>query len=122
LEQIRLERAVLLSSQPLLDELKDVLSRKKFATRLEELKQTPEDLIRLYLAIVELVEPAEVGQVIKADPKDDKFLACTIGGQAVAIISGDHHLLDLERYSKIEMLTIEQFLQRVIPSNLIGSS
>ena len=117
LEQIRLERAILLSSQPLLDELKDVLSRQKFVARLAELKQTPENLIHLYTAIVEMVEPATIGQVITADPDDDKFLACAVGGQAVVIVSGDHHLLDIGRYAEIEILTVEQFLNRVVPED-----
>jgi putative PIN family toxin of toxin-antitoxin system len=117
LEQIRLERAVLLSSQPLVDELKDVLSRQKFEVRLAEINRTPDELIYFYNAIIEMVDPAPIGQVIEADPKDDKFLACAVGGQAVAVVSGDHHLLDLKTYAQIDMLTVETFLTQVAPED-----
>lgn len=114
LEQIHLKRAVLLSSQPLLDELTEVVTRPKFVARLAQVNTTSQALLHMYLGIVEMVEPADVGQVVQADPKDDKFLACAVGGAAQAVVSGDHHLLDLQHYAGITILTIEQFLQQTI--------
>ena len=40
------------------------------------------------------------------DPKDELFLACTLDGQADGIVSGDHHLLDLESYRNIPIMTV----------------
>jgi len=53
--------------------------------------------------------------VIRQDPSDDEFLACALTGKADAIVSGDHHLLELKRYREIPILDVRTFL-----SNLKG--
>lgn len=60
--------------------------------------------------ISEFVEVKTEVQAIKADPTDDIFLALAIDGNADAIVSGDHHLLDLKKFEEIPMLTIRRFL------------
>jgi predicted nucleic acid-binding protein len=49
---------------------------------------------------------------VPADPKDEHIIDCAVAANADAIISGDHHLLDLGEYGRIEMLTVRDFLQR----------
>ena len=58
----------ILSSVPLLDELHDVLFRKKFAAQLAQQAVDTADLFEGYAALVQLVVPAVVGPVILADP------------------------------------------------------
>lgn len=48
--------------------------------------------------------------LIKADPSDNKYLACADEGEADYIISGDHHLLDIETYRGIKILKAKSFL------------
>jgi hypothetical protein len=55
-----------------LDELHDVLFRKKFAAQLAEQGMDAADLFEGYAALVQLVVPAVIGPVILADP-DDTF-------------------------------------------------
>ncbi len=107
------EQAILISSEPLVAELELVLSRQKFAERLAQLGQTSESLLERYKFIIEMVEPAEIGRVVPNDPKDDKFIACAVGGTAILVVSGDHHLLTLGMYQDIEIITVQQFLERV---------
>lgn len=45
------------------------------------------------------------------DPKDNKFLALAIDGQAEAIISGDKDLLTLSPYKRIVIVTPREFLE-----------
>lgn len=44
------------------------------------------------------------------DPKDDKFLACAVEGNAHYLISSDHDLLVLRRYGAIAIVNPGQFL------------
>jgi len=57
------------------------------------------------------VQPKETVPVIEDDPDDDKFLACAIAANASAIISGDPHLLSLDSYRNIPIMTPVQFLE-----------
>lgn len=51
--------------------------------------------------------------MIKADPDDDKVLACAKAAKAEIITSGDNYLLDLEEYEDIRILTVNQLLEEV---------
>jgi putative PIN family toxin of toxin-antitoxin system len=44
-------------------------------------------------------------KVISEDPDDDKFLECAVEGGAEYIVSGDAHLLNLQHYQGIQILT-----------------
>jgi len=44
------------------------------------------------------------------DPKDDKFLACAVEGEAHYLISSDFDLLDMRRYRDVAIVNPGQFL------------
>jgi len=48
---------------------------------------------------------------VPGDPDDDKYVACAIEGKAEYIITGDHHLLDLENREGINIITPKEFLE-----------
>ena len=48
-----------------------------------------------------------------SDPEDKKFIECAVALKAPYIISGDKHLLDLESYGEIKILTPKDFLEKV---------
>lgn len=107
----------MITSEELIEELKDVISRPKFAERLAQIGETVETLLENdYRALVEVVESAKIEPVILDDPDDDALIACAIGGSANYILSGDHHLLDLETHQNIKVTTIKQFLEEVLES------
>ncbi|GAC1404188.1 MAG: hypothetical protein NVSMB56_18820 [Pyrinomonadaceae bacterium] len=82
----------------MLEELEDVLSREKFAPRLEAAKVTAHELVSGYAALTTVVEVESIEPVILADPDDDVVLACALAAQCEIITSGDSHLLDLKQY------------------------
>jgi len=51
--------------------------------------------------------------VIEEDPSDDIFIHCAEAGKAKIIISGDDHLIHLNEYHGIKVLTPVQFLQEL---------
>ena len=95
----------IISSVPLLDELHDVLCRKKFTAQLKEQGVDAADLFEGYAALVQLVIPAGIGPVIIADPDDDIVLATAVACSAHGIVSGDAHLLGIGEFRGIAIVT-----------------
>jgi len=103
----------LFTSPELLAELADVLGRKKFSDRLALAETSVDELVFGYAALSRTIHPAKIKPVIKADPDDDKVLACAKAAKAEIIASGDNHLLDLREYEGIRILTVNQILEEV---------
>jgi putative PIN family toxin of toxin-antitoxin system len=61
----------------------------------------------------ERVEISSTLSVVEADPDDDKFIECAVVGGADAVVSGDRHLLDMERYQNIPILSAAEFIEWV---------
>ena len=59
----------------------------------------------------ELVVPDTRLSIIAADPDDDRVLECAEAGDASHIVTGDPHLLALERYQEIPILAPRAFLE-----------
>lgn len=102
----------LFTSPDLLVELADVLGRKKFSTRLKQAGISVDELVFGYAALATTVRPNKIEAVIKADPDDDKVLACAKIAHAEVITSGDSHLLDLKEYEGIKIMTANQLLKQ----------
>lgn len=52
-------------------------------------------------------------RLIKDDPEDDKFINCALAGKADFIVSGDAHLLKLNEYQEIKIVTPRVFFERL---------
>lgn len=117
LDAARAKRFRMITSETLIDELTEVISRQKFADRLAKIGETAASLLENdYRALVEVVEPARIDPVIPDDPDDDALIACALGGAADYIVSGDHHLLNLGEYQGIKIVTVRHFLTEVLGS------
>lgn len=95
------------SSEALLSELADVLNRPHLTKPLATIGRTPAQVLADYAAATEIVIPAQVPKVCR-DPDDDQVLACALGAQANAVVSGDSDLLDLKNFQGIPILTATQ--------------
>jgi len=51
--------------------------------------------------------------VVDADPDDDKFLEAAVAGNVEDVVSGDQHLLDIEEFRGIEIVTPRIFSEIV---------
>lgn len=102
-------RFVFLASPALVTEYIRALHYPKFRLSPERIRRLAEE------ELLPFVTPAQVGRVprvIRADPADNHVLACARAGKADVIVSGDHHLLDLERHHRIPIITLTEFLRR----------
>ncbi len=65
------------------------------------------------LSFSQLVTIENKLHVVAADPDDDKILECAVIGKADFIVSGDKHLLDLEKYEDIPIIRAGVFLKEI---------
>jgi uncharacterized protein len=80
--------------------------------RLKQANISVEELVLGYASLAITVRPHKIAPIIKADPDDDKVLACAKTANAEIIASGDSHLLDLNEYEGIKIMTVNQFLEQ----------
>lgn len=102
---------LLLSSPPILGEIKAVLELPRIKTKycLNDLDiQKLLNLIEMDAILVPGITDA--GDVIPDDPSDHIFLSCAIEGNADAIVSGDRHLLNLKKFRGIPVIPINEFI------------
>lgn len=95
---------VVISSQPLLNELREVLERK--------FRQRPVDVrgaLKLFAETFSLVTPEPLAQPICRDADDDMVLATALTGECAAIVTGDQDLLILASFRDIRIVSPSMF-------------
>jgi putative PIN family toxin of toxin-antitoxin system len=103
----------LVTSIPLLAELRSVLERDKFAKQLTIRGVGVDDLFNGYAALAEIVVPATMVAAVPRDPDDDRVLATALAGEADFVVSGDAHLLNLKHYQGIPIVRPADALLRI---------
>jgi len=110
LQLVKKNQVELVLSPPIIREIKRILLYPKIAKyhckSAQQLDAYFEDILLFSL----MVEGENIPDVIKADPTDNKYLACALEGEANYILSGDHHLLELSDYKGIPVVTASDFL------------
>jgi len=57
-----------------------------------------------------LVHPRQPVSVVREDEADNRILECALAAGADAIVTGDHHLLELRRFGGVRITTPREFL------------
>ena len=97
------------TSTPIMDEVRDVLLRPKFGLSSDQALMVVEELHDL----CEVITPGRRVNAITADPDDNVILECAQAANANLIVSGDSHLLDLERWRGIDILSPANAIKRI---------
>lgn len=104
------KRFKIILSKTIFNEYLRVFTYLKFKLTAEEIK------LMLHQDLLPFTEPVRVKEepkIIRADPSDDKFLACAKEGKADFLVSGDPHLLNLKQYEKIPIVSVATFLSEL---------
>jgi putative PIN family toxin of toxin-antitoxin system len=104
------KRIALCLSLSIINELSEVLQRRKFAPRISILNTSSEEIVESLLSITEVIQPVNLFSVIRADPSDNKILDCAYAAHAHYIISGDQHLLKMSKFKNILILSPQKFI------------
>jgi uncharacterized protein len=94
-------------SEAIVSELKGVLQRPKFGLT----SQIVEAIVAELSSVAEWVVPQSHVEIIKDDITDNSVLDCALEANADYIVSGDEHLLKVERCGKIAIVTPDTFLR-----------
>jgi len=87
------------TSEPILGETRRILSE-RFSWIQEEV-----DAAELWLKTFSRIVHPKNRLTVVADDPDNRILECALEAQAKNIITGDHHLLDLQAYRGIKIWT-----------------
>ena len=96
-------------SLEILDELQRVMAYPKFKFTEEQKKEFLSEILEM-ATIHEIVNHE---QVITADDSDNIFLDVALAADAQFIVSGDRHLLNLEEFKGIRILSARDFLKEL---------
>ncbi len=94
-------------SMEIFTEFITVINQEKFGFP----KRLIEKIMSEVFDISNFVTPVAKLDIVVADPSDNKILECAITSDSDYIVSGDHHLLDLEEYAGTKIITPNEFIR-----------
>lgn len=109
-EVYRLARAGVVqafTSPTLVAELDRVLGYPKFSLQPSQVDRIVEHV----RSVANLVAPDQKVNAVREDSSDNRVLECAVAAEADWIVSGDHHLLELERFEGIPIVSASQLLE-----------
>lgn len=112
LEELKAGRFRLLYSEPLLEELTEVLGRPRFRNKYKISANDVSDILSLVVLEGEEVSPSEPIEACR-DPKDNKVLEAAFFGRADVIVTGDDDLFALDPFEGVRILGPAAFLARL---------
>jgi putative PIN family toxin of toxin-antitoxin system len=107
LNYVRRQKITFVTSNQLLDELRQILVRQDRPFHLQD--NEADQVIEALRGFAEVVESNSQVTVCH-DEMDNRVIACAIDGKAEYIVSGDLHLLTLRSYQNVEIRTVSDFL------------
>jgi len=100
----------LVVSPSTLAELREVLRRPHIANKYKLSAPDIEHHLNVLRNFAEIAPGRLSLDLISADPQDNHVLAAGVETRYSFIVSGDHHLLDLDEYQSVRILTPRDFL------------
>lgn len=97
----------LITSVDIINEFRLVIRRDKFKLSKEE----QEAFISFIIRLASIIKIKSNFKVVKEDPDDDKIIRTAYDGKVSYIVSGDHHLLDMEEFLGIKIVTANRILE-----------
>ena len=94
-------------SPAIIHEVEEVQCRPKFGLLQEQVYR----IIGLFRDTFTMVIPQHSVEIITQDPDDNRILETAVAAEAKVIVSGDKHLLELELWNDIAVLTPTNFLR-----------
>ena len=107
LNHVRRQKITFVTSNQLLDELREILIRQDKPFHLSG--NEADQVVEAMRGFAEIIEPHSQITVCH-DQMDNRVIACAIDGKAEYIITGDLHLLGLRSYKSVKIMGVSDFL------------
>jgi len=101
------------TSRVLLDELEEVLARRKLVKAIRAAGSPRAELFKDYQELARIVTPAQTRHIVLADRDDDAVIACALAARADVIVSGDKRLRNIKSYQGIPIVGPAEALTRL---------
>lgn len=110
LQARREKRVELYTSMPLLAELTDILSRRKFEKKIAASALAVDQLVDHYAELAQVVRPTDIPR-IAPDPDDDVVIGTALAAKADLLVTGDRMLLSVSEYQGVRIVGVAEALQ-----------
>lgn len=100
----------ILISQPIIDELLWVTSYERIQKKYRKVKERRLEFAELISQQSVCFEPVKTSSAVTRDESDNIYIECAVEGDAQYIVSGDEHLLELDEYQGIIVLSPASFV------------
>jgi uncharacterized protein len=100
-------------SKDIILEISKVLLYPKIATILQRTNLNEKEILRAIQANSTIVKPKLKLHIIAEDEEDNKILECALASGADIIVTGDNHLLKLDKFRKTRVLTPRDFFDNI---------
>lgn len=106
---------IVVVSPAILEELAEVVQRPRLK---QHMTVDPQVIIDLILSDAILTPGDLAFPGASRDPKDDKFLACAVEGEAAYLVSGDEDLLSLKHFQGVSIMRPSDFVHLIEGADL----
>ena len=110
LQAIRSQRIILVASPLILEEVGEVINRKRIVKLTKMTTEERKDFLKMLIKRSDITPGNQLPTRVGRDIKDDKFLACADEEKVDYIITGDDDLLSLKQYRGISIITPRKFM------------
>jgi putative PIN family toxin of toxin-antitoxin system len=100
----------LILSEELIEEYNEVISRDEILDKVQNKDLILNKSVQKIIQNSTIVEPSKKFDIVKEDPDDNIILECALEGKVDYIISNDKHLLNLNEFEGMKIVTPEEFL------------
>lgn len=108
------QQYLLVTSPAIVAEVRATLNYPRIRRKYAVSDQDVEELIALLERdALPVPDSAQADGAVPQDPSDEMVLACAVAAQADFIVGGDRHLLDMDAYCSIPILTVRRFWERL---------
>jgi len=94
-------------SEAIIQEFQAVLLRPRFGLTVQFVHNVVAELTSL----AEWVTPEQHHQVVIEDPSDNLILDCAVAAKAQYLVTGDAHLIGLQRFQEVAIITPQHFIE-----------
>ena len=109
----------IITSEDIIKEINQTLSYPKLKRIYEKAGITRQELVEAAVRIGKLTEVKTKINIVHEDAADNKFMECAFDSKADFLITGDEHLLRIERYKKTRIVSVKQFIRILKEQNCL---